>query len=202
MQGYKLFTHLYSNTVKTSFNKLSIDSYYNNKRYRGFSLVDTNNYSLIGNPLFMQNANYNNYLGNKVRSYPNIHFDVIQDKSFQHTINTFKDTISTLNKQYTKFYIHQIRVITDTSDINVVPEGIHRDGYDYICISCVNKYSINPIYNEIYDKMYTMVDTIELNENENLILNDLNYYHNVTNLSSSNKKITGYRDIFVFTTFS
>ena len=50
--------------------------------------------------------------------------------------------------------------------------------------------------------MYNMVDTIELNENDNLILNDLNYYHNVTNLTSSNKKITGYRDIFVFTTFS
>lgn len=28
------------------------------------------------------------------------------------------------------------------------------------------------------------------------------YSNTVTNLSSSNKKFTGYRDIFVFTTFS
>ena len=47
-----------------------------------------------------------------------------------------------------------------------------------------------------------MVDSIELNENDNLILNDLNYYHNVSNLSSTSSNITGYRDIFVFTTFS
>ena len=44
-----------------------------------FSLIDTNNFSLIGNPLFTQSVNYNNYLGDKVRSYPNVEECVIKD---------------------------------------------------------------------------------------------------------------------------
>ena len=45
-------------------------------------------------------------------------------------------------------------------------------------------------------------DKIELNENNHLIINDRNYFHNVTTLTNTNEKDTGYRDIFVFTTFS
>ena len=202
MQGYKLFTNVYSNTVKKSFHRLSLDTYYNNIRYRAFSLIDTNNFSLIGNPLFTQSVNYNNYLGDKVRSYPNVEECVIKDLSFQNTIRIFKNNISTLDKIYTKFYIHQIRVESSNSIINVVPEGIHQDGYDYICISCVSKKNINPIYNEIFDNTHTNVDKIELYENIHLIINDRNYFHNVTTLTNTNEKDTGYRDIFVFTTFS
>ena len=201
MRGYKLFNSAYSNTIKQSFNHLTLDKYYNETRYRAFSLINSDTFSIQGNPQFNQSSTYNNYLGDTIRTYPNVNSEIFQDKSFQKTLTLFRNTIYSKKNPYTLFYIHQIRVECSNSNINPVPEGIHRDGYDYICISCVNKVNVNPVYNEILDNNHNIVKSIELNENQHLVVNDKEHLHNVTQLSSaSSNNSIGHRDIFVFTT--
>ena len=187
-----------SEIVKNSFNNLELDKYYDNERYRAFSMIDLNNFSIVGESYFLQSKDYNNYLGDQLRIYENIDLCVVNDKSFQSLVLYFINKINT-SKEYKYLYVHQIRVICEDTNTNPVPEGIHRDGYEYICISCVNKENIDGPVTQIYDNN-KLIKEFVLEEDENIILNDRKYLHNVCSLKKLNNNENAYRDIFVFTT--
>ena len=104
------------------------------------------------------------------------------------------------NRKDNRIYVHQIRVDCENSFVDPIPEGIHQDGFDFICICCINKHNIEPVKNEILDLDKKTILIKELDVGECLVLNDRKFYHNVTKLNTFNKKEKGYRDIFVFTT--
>ena len=188
-----------SETVKDSFNYLHVDSYYENKRYRAFSLINVEDFSIIGESYFLQSKLYNSFLGDELRIYNNISEELLNDESFRAIISKFINTISNA-KQYKYLYVHQIRIECDYLDTNPVPEGIHQDGYEYICITCVNKENIFGPHSEIYDKEHNLIHKTIMEPGENIILNDNKYFHNVTPLKRIEQNKMGYRDIFVFTT--
>ena len=86
---------------------------------------------------------------------------------------------------------------------NLVPEGIHQDGFNFIAISCINRKNIRGGLNNVYDSDKTIkYYCTTLNQGEILILNDRKMFHDVTNIELNNLNEVGYRDIFVFTTIS
>ena len=89
------------------------------------------------------------------------------------------------------------------SSTNLVPEGIHQDGFNFIAISCINRKNIKGGLSNVYenDKITKSYSKI-LNIGEILILNDRKMFHDVTNIELDNLNNIGYRDIFVFTTIS
>lgn len=192
--NYKL-----SENVKNSFNHLEIDNYYNNKRYRAFSMIDIKDFLVVGESYFLQSKAYNDYLGDELRIYKNIDDSVINDVSFRSIITKFINTISG-PKEYRYLYVHQIRVDCEDYEINPVPEGIHRDGYEYICITCVNKVNIDGPITEIYDSFKNLINETVMEPGDNIILNDNKYFHNVKPLKKITQHEKAYRDIFVLTT--
>jgi hypothetical protein len=155
----------------------------------------------IGESSFIQSKKYNKFLGNSLRLYENIDKKVLNDDSFQRIIKKFISKINTSEKNYDHLYVHQMRVEVGDEEVNAVPEGIHQDGYDYICISCVNKNNIEGPENEVLDLNYNIVYKSIMEPGDNIILNDRKYYHNVTKLKKKSEGV-GFRDIFVFTTIS
>ncbi len=207
--NYKFFKVNFSNTVKKSFDFLPRDIYYPNLRYRRYSLIDLNENKIIGNEVFNQDKNYNKYLGNTIRKYDNINPYLLNDYTFLNLLNLFKKNINLENNEndnlienINKIYVHQIRVRANNQNINPVPEGIHKDGFNFIFIACVNRFNIDGPYNEILDLNKNIVSKKILNENRGIFLNDNKYYHNVTKFKKVNKYLKGYRDIFVLTTFN
>lgn len=198
--------------LKASFNNLEKDHHYNVERNRAFSLLnikDIDDISIIGDIQFYQSRNYNNYNGDIVRNYSNIDISILQDSSFKFFIKSFKEQIddatSMVNNGYNSDYIfvHQIRVYaSDNSIINLVPEGIHRDGYNIVGMCIVNRENIQGGISNVYDNEKRIVLTQELQEGEMLIINDAKMYHDVTPIKLHDKDKQGYRDIFVFTTIS
>tara|TARA_B100000497_G_C7689177_1_gene418491 strand:- start:531 stop:2462 length:1932 start_codon:yes stop_codon:yes gene_type:complete len=201
--------------IKNAFSNLELDKNYENKRTRAYSLLDIeniDNIKIIGDLQFYQSANYNNVNGDILRSYKNIDSKILDDDCFKYFINTF---LSTINKELTKnsiiekikyIQVHQIRVYTDSEDeVNLVPEGIHQDGYNFIAMCCVSRINVSGAISHIYDESKNIVHSVQLQEGEMLVLNDNKMFHSVSPIQlnkTSIKVITGYRDVLIFTSIS
>jgi selenocysteine lyase/cysteine desulfurase len=196
-----------SHILSKSFDNLSINKYYNIKKGRGFSLLKVDNLDkleIIGDLNFYQNESYNNYNGNVLRKYSNLSEDILDDELFKYLVQTFKEQIDKVSPVVTKYIqVHQTRVYANSSSTNLVPKGIHQDGYNFIAISCINRKNIRRKLNNVYisDKTIKFYSTT-LNAGEILILNDRKMFHDVINIELNNLNEVGYTDIFVFTTIS
>ena len=198
--------------LKSSFDNLPNDTFYKEKRNRGYSLLnieDTDNIKIIGDIDFYQSAAYNNYNGDIVRDYKNIDSRILQDNIFKFFVKTFKEQVEDatrgLSQGYNSNYIfvHQIRVYaSEESSVNPVPEGIHRDGYNIIATCVVNRENIQGGISNVYDSDKNIVLTKQLQRGEMLIINDAKMYHDVTPIKLDKIDKEGYRDVFVFTTIS
>ena len=196
-----------SNVIKNSFNNMKVDNYYSNYRKRAFSLIKVNNdYSLeiINNANFFQSSKYNNFNGDVIRNYNNIDESLIYDETFKELILNFKSEVENHIKHANNyFYVHQIRVYAQSNkEINLIPEGIHKDGYNIIGMVCINRQNIEGGVNGIYSNVKRKVHEIQLEEGELLIINDNKLFHDVSNIKKKDKNEIGYRDIFVLTTIS
>jgi len=191
-------------TLQNTFNNLSRDIYYENERYRAFSMLnveDLNNITCINKLQFRQSNHYNNYNGNITRTYENITNDVLSNPYF---INNIREFIESYSKNYKTnnikyLNVHQIRVMIKDSQ-NVTPEGIHKDGYNMIKIWVINRYNVLRGENNIYDKEKKLLYTNCLYENASITMNDRSLFHNVNNLRPIDKTQVAYRDVFVITT--
>ncbi len=190
--------------LKDSFNFLPIDKYYNNNRNRAFSLLKIeDNVEIIGNLNFYQSELYNNFNGNKLRKYDNISPTIVNDKLFIEIVKNFNLMVKKQYGEINKFIqIHKIRVYADKDSTNLVPEGIHQDGFNMIAIYCVARVNITGGTSIIYDNNKEIIYEKELNEGEMIVINDNEYFHNVTNIELLDKEQIGYRDIIVLTTIS
>lgn len=198
--------------LKSSFDNLEPDPYYKEKRGRAYSLLDikdTDNINIVGDIDFYQSSSYNNYNGDIVRNYKNIDKSLLNDKIFRFFVKTFKEQVQeatrTLTDGYNSDYIfvHQIRVYaSDDTSVNPVPEGIHRDGYNIVGLSVVDRVNIKGGISNVYDSDKNIALTKQLQRGEMLIINDAKMYHDVTPIKLDKMDREGYRDIFVFTTIS
>ena len=198
--------------LKSSFDNLKPDPYYSEKRRRAFSLLnisDLENISIIGDIDFFQSSNYNNFNGDIVRKYPNIDSSILSDEIFKFFIRTFKKEIDESTKllslPYNSDYIfvHQIRVYaSNVASVNLVPEGIHRDGYNIIGMCVINRENIQGGISKVYDNDKNIILNKQLRSGEILVINDSKLYHDVTPIKMDDNTREGYRDIFVFTTIS
>lgn len=213
--------HYFENKIKltenllNSFDKLDYDEFYTNKRKRAFSLVkfneNDNNIYNVGNLNFFQGDNLNSYNGNILRNYNNISEKTLKDDTFKYIFNTFKNTVDKETKKNNEYFqIHQIRVYANEDNINLVPEGIHQDGFNIVGICCIKRNNIIGGINNVYDENKNIIYSKQLFENEMIILNDNKVYHDVSPIKSlkihkdkkDKKDNISYRDIFVFTSIS
>ena len=96
--------------------------------------------------------------------------------------------------------VHQVRqmVYPNISSHNS-PEGIHRDGADYIISAfVVDRYNVKDGISKIYDHDKNEIYQTILNENEYIFQNDTDLYHYITPIKYCNENNLdnyGYRDI-------
>jgi len=192
--------------IKKYFSNMEIDKYYDNERYRAYSLVkvDNNeNINILGDLSFYQSSNLNTYNGNNLRSYKNIDKNLLENKEFKNLINLFNKEVSKefgFNNEYIN--IHQIRVTANIELTNLIPEGIHQDGYNLVAIVCISRENIEGGENKLYDIDKNLIDKRFLEEGDMLIINDNKLFHEITDIKIKDKNFEGYRDIFVFTTIN
>lgn len=97
--------------------------------------------------------------------------------------------------------LHQFRVEATAGKAGKpTPEGVHRDGVDFVFMMMVNKVNVNNGTTTIYDlekrrlKKFTLKDPFDT-----AILNDEILMHGVAPISQIDPRWPGYRDVLVIT---
>ncbi len=206
------------NKIKNSFNYLAIDS--NNDDL----LKKQNNINIIPPTRLRKFANFDVSIDNnmaylnlnskklrfkqdvddfrsKERVFELLDFDVLESNFLGNLISQSCFLVNKINKNKNKYNvsIHQVRQIAypDLKSENS-PEGIHRDGTDFIISALVmNRYNVIGGESIIYDENKKDIKLYKkLKENNAIFQEDRKLWHYVNPINCENSKYLGIRDIF------
>ena len=193
------------NLVK-SFNKLPADPYEKSKgyhfRFRKYSkiLIDNKNKKItfVKNNYFYQDKKINQFSGGKKRIFKEI------DK------NNLKQFIDLFQVQFGKIFIdinkleigfHQLRIKCSKDFVGYpVPEGWHKDGFNYVAIINYQSLNISGGRSRIKSSL-NKEDSYSsfLKKGDYMLINDNKFFHYTDPINIIGSTKYGYRDTLVVT---
>ena len=189
--------------LSPSFDLLTATEHKDGKyRLRRYSIVELLAEPHMFKPLpsntFMQTDEYNDFQGNVERKFENIDEYILDGKGMKELIYKFR----MMNKLPvgTPIDIHQMRIITLYDETPVSPEGVHRDGYDFIAMIGIARDNIKGGHLLVYteqDGDHFM--SIPLNAGQMVTLDDTKLWHNASDIQTVDKTKNGYMDAFIIT---
>ena len=201
-----MFTHKKVNSISMEgfeqfFADLPVDPYIKAKyRYRRLSRFIISGEELIKQPhgYLFQSKDYNPLVGNIKREFAEIDDRLIALDNFKKMILAFCDSCKIHPEA--EIGVHQIRTICSPNNSgNPAPEGIHRDGADFIGIFAVNRHNIQGGATHLYTaRKEKPVFSKILNPGDLLLVNDHEFFHFTTPIKPVTEEM-GYRDVFVLT---
>ena len=171
------------------------------RRYSNFNLdvvdCDTLVFNQINQNMFNQDVDD---FRNKTRAFTTMEKTVINDTFYQLMGQIVGLTLfSNPSIKKMNISVHQVRLLSYpnlTSDN--APEGIHKDGADYIVSALImNKNKIKNGKSIIYDSSKNLLDEYQLELGEFIYQEDRNLWHDITPIKAENN-FYGYRDILGF----
>jgi len=173
-----------------------------NYRLRRYSRVrmsaETMVYETLYGQDFTQSSEYNKFQGDVTRTFENINEDIIRGYGFWELCSRFINSFRLPSQNVVE--VHQMRVITLEDNTHVAPEGVHQDGYDAICIGCVNRHNItggNLLVHKEKDSEPILNMTLE--NGELAYINDRVLWHNATPISRLDASKEGHMDLIILT---
>ncbi|UXI04487.1 2OG-Fe dioxygenase family protein [Photobacterium sp. TY1-4] len=183
-----------------SFNHLREDPYLKpgeSFRQRRFSRCHVDPWEVTFhrvNNVFYQSSDINGYSGGIRREFELL--DTVAQHFCQERVIPY--LMQTLGLKYAEIGIHQIRITASDQAVGYpAPEGIHQDGFDYICTLCMGKQNITG-GNSVVLKGSAVVADEQLGFGELLLFDDRAYRHYVSPIVPLLPG-HGHRDMFVFT---
>lgn len=183
------------------FNDLPVDPYVKgNYRFRRLSRFTTAGNELVKLPhgCLFQSKEYNPLVGDIKREFAEIDGGLVELDGFKKVVFAFIDACK-LHPE-SEIGVHQIRTTCSLNNFgNPAPEGIHRDGTDFIGIFSVNRENIQGGETHLYvAKKEKPVFKKILNPGELLLVNDREFFHFTTPIKPISDA-QGVRDVFVLT---
>ena len=201
-----LFTLRKVNSINTAgfkpfFEDLPIDPYVKGEyRSRRLSRFKVSGDKLVKLPhgYLLQSGKYNPLLGDIKREFAELDDRLIQLAIFKNMIFAFYDSCK-LHPE-TEIGVHQIRITCSPNNLgHPAPEGIHRDGSDFIGIFFVDRDNIQGGETHLYNaKKEKPVFNKVLQPGEIILVNDREFFHFATPIKPQNSGI-GNMDVFVIT---
>ena len=187
---------------KPFFTNLPVDPYIKgNYRFRRLSRFKVLGDELIKLPhgYLFQSKKYNPLLGDIKREFAELDDAIIKLEDFKKLVLAFIDYCQ-LDEQAVEIGVHQIRTTCSPDNYgNPAPEGIHRDGTDFVGIFSVDRNNIQGGETELYkSKKESSVFHKILNPGDLLLVNDDEFFHYTTPIQPLVSG-EGTRDVFVLT---
>lgn len=203
-----MFTFKKVNSIKVEgfkpfFNDLPVDPYikgnYRLRRLSRFTVSGSgNNLIKLPHGYFFQSKQYNPLVGDKKREFAELDDALIDLDIFKTLVLAFSDSCK-LHPEV-EIGVHQIRITCSPNNYgNPAPEGIHRDGTDFVGIFSVDRDNIEGGETHLYTtKKQKPVFSKILNPGELLLVNDHEFFHYTTPIKPKSDNL-GTRDVFVLT---
>lgn len=186
---------------KQFFGNLPVDPYiegkYRSRRLSRF-LVTDDAITKLPHGYFFQSKQYNQLIGDVRREFAEIDDVLVELDEFKKLVWEFQ--------QYCKLSsgveigVHQIRITCSPNSFgNPAPEGIHRDGCDFVGIFAIDRDNVDGAETHLYTaKKEKPVFKKVLNPGELLLVNDREFLHFTTPVKPILPQ-AGTRDVFVLT---
>ena len=191
-----------------SFKKLPADVYEKSKgyyfRFRKYSRITIKNVLgkrevvFLKNNFFFQEKKRNRYAGGKKRI-----FKEIDQKVLSYFVSLFLNQFYHLFSVKKKIEVgfHQLRIKCSNDFVGYpVPEGWHKDGFDFVIIINFNSENIEGGITRIKDNLINKdAFSAFLNKGDYILLNDKKFYHYTDPINITKKAKIGNRDTLVIT---
>ena len=150
-----------------------------------------------------QSVNYNALNGGIERWFEPIKPEIAEGESFRTILDYCRSLFSRLAPETDKWHIeaHQFRIEARTGEHGKpTPEGLHRDGVDYVLVLLVNRRNIRSGTTTVHDLdkralgSFTLTDPLD-----SALVDDSRCYHGVTPVEPENPAQPAYRDVLVVT---
>ena len=151
---------------------------------------------------YYQSSEYNSYAGDVQRKFTPFTTPA-KNNPFLHALINFNFSQLPLDRKKLsgawKVESHQLRVITNTNEIGKpTPEGIHRDGVDFVFIYLIERKNIvggeSIINNDDGNVLYTHTLTNPL---DGIVVWDTEVFHGASPIFRQDPEQEGFRDILL-----
>jgi hypothetical protein len=196
--------------LRPYFDRMPLDPYINGHfRRRRFSHFlapkdpghgfDVDHLKRLDHTFFLQSRNVNYLAGGIKREFAELEDGLLQLPIFAAIVRTFIDFFD-IDAAKREFGVHQIRILCSTEfSGDPAPEGIHKDGFDYVGIFCVERHDVVGANTLLYrDKDGPPIFSRALQPGEVVFTNDRTVFH-FTDPVRPSGTLPGHRDVFVIT---
>jgi hypothetical protein len=189
------------------WHRLTLDRYmgdgglYRYRRYGQFETDDEGQLHLLAHAPYEQPSYVNRLNGGIARM-----FDPLEDSFVQHPVlhgilKVLRQTFNAANGENIPWNIrlHPYRIIATSGALGQpTPEGLHRDGVDYIVTVMVQRHNINGGVSTATDANGTPIARLMLSEPmQSLLLDDKKAMHEVSALTPQDVTKEAWRDMLV-----
>ena len=154
---------------------------------------------LIKDNSFFQNKKTNRFAGGKIRNFKSIDKDILEEfsKVFKKNFYRYFDKNKSLEIGF-----HQLRIKCSKNFVGYpVPEGWHKDGFDYVAIINFDSQGIIGGTTRIKTKINSSSDIFSsfLSSGEFILISDKKYFHYTDPININSSFDNGFRDTLVIT---
>lgn len=194
---------------RDSWNDLCLDKHmrdngkYRFRRHATFSSLSSSNiwYQEPDQPHY-QSVDYNNLNGGIERYFSAFAKETVNNEVFKNVMTFLLDLFNRV-KPNCSWHIeaHQFRIYAEINKhSSPTPEGIHRDGVDFVLMLFINRYNVFGGETSIYDSNKNLIGKYIFTESMELaIVDDKNIFHGFSPIYKENMDEIGYRDMLVIT---
>lgn len=191
-----------------SWHDMPIDPYmadggrYRRRRYATLSCDELGNMVLESDQTHYQSLDYNKLNGGIAREFEPIQPDMINGNTIQNVLQFCFRTFSHLNpNQSWRIEMHQFRIEASNHTLaQPTPEGVHRDGVDYVLVLMVKRENILSGTTTMYDLEQKNLDSFTLTDPlDCALVNDKRCMHGVTPIEPLDETKPAFRDVLVVT---
>jgi len=196
-------------TLKREWNTLLLDKYLrkiDGLRYRRFKRVLLNPKNMqiktLSSPIFYQSKITNIKYGGINRKFGSINKRTLGNKFLKNLITFNFNNLPLTRKQLNYSWeigIHLIRIIARAkNEGKPSPEGVHKDGHEFISIHLIKRDNARGGVTEIFDKDNNLViQKLLKSQLDSVYINDKKMLHYVSAFSPINKKRSSIRDVLI-----
>lgn len=192
-----------------SWNSLEEDQYMaDGGRYRKRRHAIFATHGSTGAPVLMpyqphyQTLDYNSMNGGIARYFAPILVDLLNSRTLSALLGFGNRLFSRISGNHSwHIELHQFRIeARDGQKGNPTPEGVHRDGVEFVIVVMIKRVNIESGATRIFNQdnqllgEFTLLNTFDM-----AIVNDKKVYHGVTPITQLDPDEEAYRDVLVIT---
>nr|WP_242691406.1 2OG-Fe dioxygenase family protein [Lysobacter enzymogenes] len=150
-----------------------------------------------------QSLNYNALQGDIERWFEPVRDDIAEGESLRTVLAFCRDFFSALAPQTAAWHIelHQFRIEAGPDrEGQPTPEGVHRDGVDYVLVLLIDRHNIVSGTTTIHDRDGSLLGSFTLTAPlDAALVDDARVFHGVTAVTPQDPQREAHRDVLVVT---